>query len=397
MLLPQQAFRLRSLKRKGNMIQPANASDTNATIPSALLEHRLQHGQCPTCGQQLYGFEIDSACCLAALFTRNEKELRKNPLTIPDLVDQGKCLKCEAPSTSDTSETKPPEHPLSSLKSQIKSDKGDTKKLPSPKPSKETPPFERASVAGAAYVPREGSGLMIPVNSSSSSSSSSSASSSLAIYHGEYNAKGERHGHGTITWANGDVYKGSFVRNQRHGHGVLTFASNDCDKPDNGEYVGDWRDNQMHGEGTRRYPNGDVYVGHYFKGKRHGHGKFYYSNGDTYSGPWDNNQMQGTGSYYYSSGQRFEGMFITSKRNGKGKLERNDGTVDYFQYVNDERVGHGVRWNGDHTRAWRLQVLSSGGVQAEPISIPEATTLLQELEHKCNQRVEEIMLAQLLE
>ncbi|GAX18055.1 hypothetical protein FisN_25Hh029 [Fistulifera solaris] len=387
------------------MEQPAVRPDLlNTATPAEddLVEHRLQHGQCGSCGQQLYGFEMESSCCFAALFSKKRNELTMNPLTIPNLVEHGKCLKCNiSPHASNHSE-EPSEASNPATNTTTNRVEQDARKEP-PKAKKslsfkKAPLFQRATVAGAAYVPHEESGVMIPISPSQSNSSSSSSSSNLAIYQGDYNAKGERHGYGTITWTNGDVYKGSFVQNQRHGHGILVFASPDAEKPDNGEYVGDWKENLMHGEGTRRYPNGDVYVGYYEQGKRHGHGEFYYANGDTYSGPWEKNHMQGIGRYYYMSGQLFEGMFLMSKRNGKGKIERTDGSVDYFQYVDDVRVGYGVRWNGDRSLAWKLALLQPfGAIRAEPISLPEATLLLEELEKMCDQHVQTMMLTLILE
>lgn len=45
------------------------------------------------------------------------------------------------------------------------------------------------------------------------------------------------------------------------------------------EYSGQWHKNRFHGEGTRRFKNGNVYNGNYVDGKRHGQGKCYFANG----------------------------------------------------------------------------------------------------------------------
>jgi hypothetical protein len=228
-----------------------------------------------------------------------------------------------------------------------------------------------------------------------------------AVYQGPYNDCGQRHGEGEMIWSNGDVYRGAFVCDFRQGHGTISFANapqhstpsstqQQQQQPqplpsDGGEYVGDWSQDQMHGSGTRRFPNGDVYMGEYNRGFRHGQGRFYYANGDLYWGAWQNNQMHGPGRYYYASGQRFEGTFGHGKRTGKGKLQRTDGMLEIFQYVNDQRVGQGVRWSADRSRAWRLWIPSSSsssstnralvsGLQKQSMTVAEAVSLVYDIE-----------------
>ena len=195
-----------------------------------------------------------------------------------------------------------------------------------------------------------------------------------------------------MIWNNGDVFQGNFVCGQRQGNGTLHFASPSPKVADGGEYVGEWYQDEMHGKGTRRYPNGDVYMGDYIKSVREGQGRFYYANGDLYWGSWEANQMHGHGRYYYATGQRFEGDFIRGKRNGKGKLQRTDGTVEIFQYVNDQRVGQGVRWSADRSMAWRLWTPRNRHVQSQSkqnntptmekhrLTAAEAVSLVYEIE-----------------
>ena len=45
---------------------------------------------------------------------------------------------------------------------------------------------------------------------------------------------------------------------------------------------------------------------------------------------------------------------MAGKREGRGKLQLLNGTADIYRYVNDERIGDGVRWSKDRTKAWRL-------------------------------------------
>ena len=43
-------------------------------------------------------------------------------------------------------------------------------------------------------------------------------------YVGERNAEGQRHGHGTYTYADGSVYVGEFKDDFFHGHGTYTYS-----------------------------------------------------------------------------------------------------------------------------------------------------------------------------
>ena len=160
-----------------------------------------------------------------------------------------------------------------------------------------------------------------------------------------------------------------FWNGVRDGEGILNFS-------DGSEYVGNWKDNKMHGQGTRRFPNGNVYNGLYHEGKRSGNGRCYYANGDMYIGEWGNDQMNGFGRYYYNNGQCFEGFFWEGTRNGMGKYQLTDGRVDIYRYENDMRVGEGVRWSTDRKKAWRLM---DGKVKGK-ISLQVASEIAQRCE-----------------
>ena len=69
-----------------------------------------------------------------------------------------------------------------------------------------------------------------------------------------------------------DIYEGDFKGWTRHGHGTLTFA-------DGGSYSGEWKQGRPDGAGTKMYANGDIYVGNFKYGKRNGHGVFEWMDG----------------------------------------------------------------------------------------------------------------------
>ena len=53
---------------------------------------------------------------------------------------------------------------------------------------------------------------------------------------------------------------------------------------DGSRYVGEWNDDQSHGQGTETYANGDKYVGEFKDGKAKGKGVYTYANGDKLTG-----------------------------------------------------------------------------------------------------------------
>ncbi|GAX17667.1 amyotrophic lateral sclerosis 2 protein [Fistulifera solaris] len=349
----------------------------------AVREERLAAGQCPTCGQQLYTFKAGSICCCIV-----SANLRKIPLTVPNLVERGQCCRCELHNSSKS---------LQTLEvSSCWSENGITG---SPFGSLLDP------VANHDMVREAGHDLKLSLKEKPSTGSRTGSPASVpgdtgsmktAVYEGGYNGKGEKHGEGVMTWSNGDVFKGTFVNDKRCGHGTIEFSGAN---QDGGEYVGEWRDDKMHGDGTRRYPNGDMYVGNFDEGKREGEGRFYFSNGDMYFGEWKNNQMHGSGHYYFSSGTRFEGMFLFNKRNGKGKTQSDSGNLDIFQYINDERVGQGVRFDAKRTRAWRLvprpdgaiRQIGSAPLDRHRITMSEAVSLVYEIENASNSYIEDLL------
>ena len=291
---------------------------------------------CPGCHQQLY---------------KHESSGRRVPLTIPQLVERGHCLKChQETGTHASSDHEEEEEEFFSVPH-------------SDLPSMNLPPMQEhhSHTPNTSHIP-----------------------AGQAVYHGPYNARGEKHGQGEMIWSNGDVYRGMFVHDQRHGPGTLTFQAG-------GEYVGEWSHNTMHGTGTRRFANGDVYMGAYVEGHRTGEGRFYYANGDLYVGMWRDNHMHGPGRYYYASGQRFEGTMQYSKRVGKGKLQKSDGTVEIFLYVNDARVGQGVRWNAARTKAWRLWKPHKT-YERKRISAAEAVSLVYEMDVAAGENQQENVL-----
>lgn len=75
--------------------------------------------------------------------------------------------------------------------------------------------------------------------------------------------------------------------------------------------------------------------------------------------------------YHYFFEISFEGMFRNGKRNGRGKYQLTDGRVEIYRYVNDSRVGDGVRWSANRKKAWRM----NDGKVTKKVSIEEAAAI----------------------
>jgi len=88
---------------------------------------------------------------------------------------------------------------------------------------------------------------------------------------------------GTYYYANGDTYKGAFIKNQRAGEAIYT------------------------------YKNGEVFSGSYVKDKKT-FGTFSYKNGDSYTGDFENNLPHGYGTMSYKDGKKWEGEWIKGKK-----------------------------------------------------------------------------------
>ena len=63
------------------------------------------------------------------------------------------------------------------------------------------------------------------------------------------------------------------------------------------KYVGEWKDDKTHGQGTEIWANGEKYVGEYKNDKRHGQGTFTWKNGNKYIGEYKNDKRHGQGTY----------------------------------------------------------------------------------------------------
>ena len=58
-------------------------------------------------------------------------------------------------------------------------------------------------------------------------------------------------------------------------------------------YVGQWKENKMHGDGVFTWADGRKYSGAYLADKKHGFGEFTWPDGRYYTGQWADGKMHG--------------------------------------------------------------------------------------------------------
>ena len=91
-----------------------------------------------------------------------------------------------------------------------------------------------------------------------------------------------------------------------HNEGLSVYLhySNGCIWPNGEYYVGDWKDNKRHGQGTHYYEGGERYSGDWRDDKWNGYGTKYYADGDRYTGNWKDNRKHGEGTFYFLFGDK---------------------------------------------------------------------------------------------
>ena len=112
--------------------------------------------------------------------------------------------------------------------------------------------------------------------------------------------------YGEWTFDGGDKYVGEFKDNKMHGQGTYTYASGS-------KYVGEWTDGKANGQGTYYYVSGNKYIGEFKNGKSHGQGTSMYVNGDKYVGEWKDDKKDGLGTYTWADGSSDTGYYLNGQ------------------------------------------------------------------------------------
>jgi hypothetical protein len=160
------------------------------------------------------------------------------------------------------------------------------------------------------------------------------------IFDGEHVAEGIKyvgefkdnipHGQGTYTFADGRKYVGELKDGKYHGQGTFTWA-------DGRKYVGEWKE-LPNGQGTYTYADGGTYVGEWKDGKYHGQGTKTYSDGGTYVGEWKDGNWHGQGTETWADGRKYVGELKDNKYHGQGTYTFVDGRIWEGTFDNGEWV-----------------------------------------------------------
>ena len=138
------------------------------------------------------------------------------------------------------------------------------------------------------------------------------------IYVGEFQDD-EFHGQGILYYGggafNGDQYVGGFKNNQRHGLGTYYYLAENENKGD--VFFGMFKEDLANGVGTYRWADGEYDVVEYRDDAPNGQGTSYYSDGTVkYIGAYKDDEFHGYGTYFYEDGSKEVGEFKFSKLNG---------------------------------------------------------------------------------
>mmetsp|Transcript_10012 Transcript_10012/g.10117 ORF Transcript_10012/g.10117 Transcript_10012/m.10117 type:complete len:512 (-) Transcript_10012:77-1612(-) len=139
-------------------------------------------------------------------------------------------------------------------------------------------------------------------------------------YDGDCDEYGHKSGQGTYRYPNGDIYKGNWDGDSMHGTGTLITHAGDT-------YTGEFVCNKRHGAGTVKYANGDVYEGEYRENVKCGNGVMMHVSGERYSGEWKDGKRHGEGHCRFVSGDVYSGSYVEGRTEGKGTCTYHTGDV----------------------------------------------------------------------
>jgi hypothetical protein len=171
-------------------------------------------------------------------------------------------------------------------------------------------------------------------------------------------------------YADGGVYKGQVQAGTtiRDGTGDYSWPNTET------RYIGDWKSDQINGNGQIFYENSDTYTGAWENNKKCGQGTFYWASGNEYTGCWADDKMSGDGELKFVNGDCFSGNFVDGKRYGQGTLTYKNG--DYYSGNWAGNKMHGLGHVRSHRQSDDLPVLMIHGrihKQDRSLGLLEAT------------------------
>ena len=156
------------------------------------------------------------------------------------------------------------------------------------------------------------------------------------VYIGDFKAD-HFHGKGKLTW------KIDNQANTKHSFGHEESFGSPASKSKAGSwtYEGDWIRGQPHGDGVHTYADGSIYTGNFVDGKRRGRGKLVTYRKEIFDGEWMNDLPNGKGDMIYASGETYTGGWYDGNKNGKGFLKNSDGEEYKGEFMNNIYQGRG--------------------------------------------------------
>ena len=152
------------------------------------------------------------------------------------------------------------------------------------------------------------------------------------------------HGQGAYTYADGSTYVGELKDGKYHGQGTWT-------SPDGDTWVGEFKEWKMNGQGTVTYADGSTYVGGLKDNKFHGQGTYTYTDSDKYVGEWQDGKKHGKGTYTFADGKTYVGGFKDNKFHGQGTYTWEDGSKHVGAWQDGKQHGKGTYTKPDG-RQW---------------------------------------------
>eukprot|EP01017_Pseudomicrothorax_dubius_P007010 TRINITY_DN12115_c0_g1_i3.p1 TRINITY_DN12115_c0_g1~~TRINITY_DN12115_c0_g1_i3.p1 ORF type:complete len:151 (+),score=40.11 TRINITY_DN12115_c0_g1_i3:414-866(+) len=127
----------------------------------------------------------------------------------------------------------------------------------------------------------------------------------------------------------------------------MIFHKTDPTVRQNAQYSGLWIENMPHGQGLMLYEDGSSYDGDWEKGLRSGNGKMVRVLGkdretgeiiqEVYLGQFKDDFFHGNGTLTNSDTSYYKGQWFKGKRQGRGEMKKKDGMV-YIGYFNDDEM-----------------------------------------------------------
>ena len=138
-------------------------------------------------------------------------------------------------------------------------------------------------------------------------------------------------------------------------HILLIFSIVGCAAKPKGVYVGEKKDGERHGQGTVTYADGTTYVGQFENGRKHGEGTHTFFDGSKYVGEFKIGKMEGLGIKTNRDGSKFDGEWKRNNPyNGKGVYQEKYGKSIIRadgEWISGKMEGNG-KWSIDGNEIW---------------------------------------------